>query len=376
MRTIGIDLGTTNTVAAIDGTAIQLASGLETSPILPSVVAFPPSGGVIAGATAKKRRTIDPKNTIYSAKRLLGQRWLSYPATQFRKSYPFDVIETAAGGCAFKTRAGEFTPVDIASKLIEKLVAARPTLRSSTTAVVTVPAAFESTAREATRRAAEQAGMPSARIVDEPVATALAYITARNERARYGAVYDLGGGTFDLAIIDCSSPQVRVIRHAGDAYLGGDDIDRVLAQWVADHILRAHGWDVRADAELFDRLVLECELAKIRLGTAAATHVEYARIDPASRFAAERIEIDRHKFAELAQPLVSRTFLLCDEVLREAGLSVAQIDAVYLAGGATLSPLVRDGVARYFGSLPRCDFDPLQVVAIGASLMPDAPTPA
>jgi molecular chaperone DnaK len=371
VRVIGIDLGTTNTVAAIDGTTIQHASGTETSPIVPSVVAFPPSGATLAGATAKKRRAIDPKNTIYSAKRLIGQRWLSYASTQFRKQYPFDMVETSKGGCAFKTRAGVFTPVDIASKLIDKLFAARITLRSSSRAVVAVPAAFELSARDATRKAVEQAGIAQVTIVEEPVATAMAYLTARSERTRYAAVYDLGGGTFDLAIVDCTGQAARVIRHAGDAYLGGDDVDRVLADWVVDQTLQRYGWDLRADAEVFDRLVLQCELAKIQLAGASSASIDLAQVDSAAPIAAAPVAIDRQKLTELAQPLVSRTFLLCDQVLREAGLQAGQIDAVYLAGGTTLMPIVRDGVAHYFGSLPRCDFDPLEVVAIGASLMPN-----
>jgi molecular chaperone DnaK len=369
MRTIGIDLGTTNTVAAIEGTTIQHAAGSESSPILPSVVAFPPSGAVLVGASAKKRRAIDPRNTIYSAKRLMGQRWLSYAATQFRKHYPFELVE-ATGGCAFKTRAGVLTPTQVASKLIDKLFAARETLRSNVIGIVAVPAAFDAGAREATRKAVEQAGVSSVGIVDEPVATAMAYVIARNEHLRYTAVYDLGGGTFDLAIVDCSGAKARVIRHAGDPYLGGDDIDRVLSDWVAEQMLVRHNWDTRSDPEVFDRVVVQCERAKIRLCLADSTSIELRNIDPSAPAAAESIPLDRRKLSELAQPLVSRTFLLCDQVLRDAGLQSSQIDAVYLAGGSTLMPLVRDGVAHYFGSLPRCELDPMEVVAIGASLMP------
>jgi molecular chaperone DnaK len=368
MRTIGIDLGTTNTVAAIEGTTVQLGSGLESSPILPSVVAFPPSGAVLAGAIARKRRAIDPKNTIYSAKRIIGQRWLSYPANQFRKSYPFDLVE-ADGGCAFKTRAGVFTPVDIGAKLIEKLFAARPTLRSSLSATVAVPAAFDPGAREATRKAVEKAGIGRVDVVEEPVATAMAYITTHNERLRYAAVYDLGGGTFDLAVIDCASRPARVIRYAGDAYLGGDDIDRALAEWAADQVLQRHGWDVRGDPEVFDRLVVQCEQVKIKLCSMDETTLDLSQVDPAAPAATAGVRLTRAKLSELAQPYVSRTFSLCDQVLREAGLQASQIDAVYLAGGTTLMPIVRDGVAGYFGSLPRCEFDPMEVVAVGASLM-------
>ncbi len=369
MRTIGIDLGTTNTVAAIDGTTIQHAAGLESSTILPSVVAFPPSGVALTGAIAKKRRPIDPKNTIYSAKRLMGQRWLSYAATHFRKYYPFELIETKTGTCAFKTRAGVHTPSEVGAKLLEKIFAARPTLRSSVVAAVAVPAAFDGPAREATHKAAQLAGVEHVSIVDEPVATAVAYATARNERPRYAAVYDLGGGTFDLAIVDCSGAEARVIRHAGDPYLGGDDIDRVISDWAAEQVLARHGWDLRADPEVLDRLVMQCEHAKIELCTAQSAQIELSQVDPAAPMAANSLTLDRAKLNELAQPLVGRTFLLCDQVLRAAGLGASDLDTVYLAGGATLMPLVRDGVAHYFGKLPRCELDPMEVVAVGASLM-------
>ncbi len=370
MRTVGIDLGTTNTVAAIEGTPIQMDAGIEGSPILPSVVAFPPSGAVLAGATARKRRAIDPKNTIYSAKRLIGQRWLSYATTQFRKTYPFELIEQRSGGPAFRTRAGDFTPVDIGAKLVEKLFASRVTLRSSLHAVVAVPAAFEPSARDATRTAVEQAGIAHVSVIEEPVATAMAYRTAREERLRHAVVYDFGGGTFDLAVVDCSQSPARVVLHSGDAYLGGDDIDRALAEWVAGEVLAQHSWDLRADPEVFDRLVLQCEWAKIQLSAGNESSVELGQVDPVAPAATDRVRLTRPKLAELAQPFVSRTFILCDQLLRDAGLKASQIDAVFLAGGTTRLPLVREGVANYFARLPRCDFNPLEVVAIGASLLP------
>jgi molecular chaperone DnaK (HSP70) len=237
-------------------------------------------------------------------------------------------------------------------------------------AVVTVPAAFEPSAREATRRAVEQAGIAHVNVVEEPVATAMAYLTTRNERLRHAVVYDFGGGTFDLAIVDCATSPARVIRHAGDPYLGGDDIDHALAQWVAERVLRDHGWDLCAEPEVFDRLVLQCERLKVRLSTAESATLELGQVDPAAPGAGTGVRLTRQLLTELAQPFVSRTFILCDQVLREAGLQASQIDTVYLAGGTTLMPLVREGVASYFGSLPRCDFDPLEVVAIGASLLP------
>ncbi|MDD9936399.1 MAG: Hsp70 family protein [Myxococcales bacterium] len=368
MRTIGIDLGTTNTVAAIDGTVVQHASGLETSAILPSVVAYPPSGAVLVGATARKRRAIDPKNTIYSAKRVIGQRWLSYSASKYRKQYPFDMVEAVGGLCAFKTRAGIVSPVDVAARIVDKLFAGHSMLRNEVNAVVTVPAAFDTGARRATIAAAEQAGLTRVELVDEPVATAMAYVTMRSERARYAAVYDLGGGTFDLALIDCSVTPARVIRHAGDAYLGGDDIDRAIAEWVSAQVLERFGWELDNDPEVRDRLLVECEQAKIRLTSEPRTTIQLARVDPAAPQAAEQVEVDQDTVNGLVQDHVTRTFMLCDQVLREAQLSPSQIDVVYLAGGATMMPLVQQGVAHYFGALPRVEFDPMQVVAVGASL--------
>jgi molecular chaperone DnaK len=365
---VGIDLGTTNSVAAIAGTAIHHASGMETSTVLPSVVAFPPSGATLVGATARKRRAIDPKNTLYSAKRLIGQRWLSSATSRFRKRYPFELIETSIGGVAFRTRAGDLTPIDVGARVVAKLFSGQQTTLGRLSAVVTVPASFSAEARAATVRAVEHAGITQAQVLDEPIATALAYATIASSKARRGLVYDLGGGTFDLALVEHDATSARVLCHAGDGYLGGDDIDGAIADWVAGEVLRAHGWDLRTDGEVYDRLLVQCERGKVRLGYAAAARIELSQVDPAAPAAAESVTLTREKVSELAMPFVQRTFALADQVLRDAGVRADQVEAVYLAGGATLMPCVRDGVAAYFNTLPRCDFDPMEVVALGASL--------
>jgi molecular chaperone DnaK len=368
VRLVGLDLGTTNSVAALDGTALQHVSGTETSTVLPSVVAFPPSGAVLVGAIAKKRRAIDPKHTLYSAKRLMGQRWLSAATSRFRKQYPFDLFETSNGGVALRTRGGDLSPIDLGALVVRKLFASQPSLLTNVTGVVTVPASFTEEARQATVRAVEQAGIARVSAIAEPVATAIAYATTTSSRDARALVYDLGGGTFDLALLERTPTGTRVIRHAGDPYLGGDDIDRAFADWVANEVLKAHGWDLRSDVEVYERLLVQVERAKIRLGFAAAARVELSQVDPAAPAAAEGVTLTREKAAELTRPFVQRTFAIADEVLRDAGLKASQIDAVYLAGGATLMAPVRDGIAGYFGKLPRCDFDPMEVVAIGASL--------
>jgi molecular chaperone DnaK len=184
-------------------------------------------------------------------------------------------------------------------------------------------------------------------------------------------VYDLGGGTFDLAIVDCSGPHARVIAHGGDAYLGGDDVDSAIAAWVADQVVRQFGWDLRRDPVVLDRLLVQCERAKVRLGFAQDVRIELSQVDPAAPAAAQGVVLSRAKFDELSHDLVTRTFIVCDQVLKAASTTARDIDAVFLSGGTTLLPAVREGVARYFGSLPRCDYDPMEVVAVGASLASD-----
>jgi molecular chaperone DnaK len=187
--------------------------------------------------------------------------------------------------------------------------------------------------------------------------------------ARRAAVYDLGGGTFDLAVVDCTGPSARVLGHGGDAYLGGDDVDQAVADWAASEVLRLYGWDLRRDPIVLDRLMVQCERAKVRLGFAQEARIELAQIDPAAPLAAHGVVLGREHFDQLCRELVNRTFGVCDQVLRDSGVTVRDIDAVFLSGGSTLLPSVRDGVARYFGKLPRCDHDPMEVVAVGASLM-------
>lgn len=369
MKTIGIDLGTTNSVGAIDGTVLQHAAGMDTSPIVPSVVAYPPSGATLVGITAKRRRPIDPKNTIFSAKRLMGQGWRSYNATKFKKQYPFDLVELD-DSCAFKTRAGTFTPPDIGSNVIKKLLVAGTESYDECQVVIAVPAAFDDKARAASVEAAKRAGLQKIVVLAEPIATAVAYHSVRENRPRHAVVYDLGGGTFDLAILDCQSNPAKVIGYGGDAYLGGDDIDHAIAGWVASQVIERFGWDLRSNDEIFDRLVGQCESAKIRLCFASQTRIELSQVDPAAPMANESIMLDRQRLQSVSHELVSRTFLICDSVLREAKLQSSDIDAVYLAGGTTMLPMVREGVAQYFSVRPRCDFDPMEVVAIGASLAP------
>ncbi|MFI5309025.1 MAG: Hsp70 family protein [Polyangiales bacterium] len=365
MQTIGIDLGTTNTVAASNGKVLALPLSGEPGSVLPSVVAHLPSGETQVGHAARRRYGIDPKNTLCSAKRVIGETLQSAAARDFAAHYPFDLAPTADGLVGFRTRAGIFSPGDVATLVLRGLCRQAAIEPASFSAVVTVPAAFGPARRQATLRAVTAAGFAGARCVAEPIATAIAYLD--RTRARYAAVYDLGGGTFDLAIVDCSEELLRVVAHDGDVYLGGDDIDRAIARWAADHVLRERGWDLRSDPEVFARLTLEAERAKIRLSETGATLLNLEGVDAAAP-ALPPLELDRLKLWQVSAALIKRTFVVCDDVLARASLTVRDLDAVFLAGGATLLPGVRDAVGEYFGHKLRHDLDPLHAVSIGASL--------
>jgi molecular chaperone DnaK len=366
MYTVGIDLGTTNTVAAANAGVLPLATQAAPSAILPSIVAYLPGGDVLVGHAARERRAIDVKNTLYSAKRVIGQTWHSYNAREFCGHYPFDTVRTAEDQVGFRTRAGVVTADDVAVEVLRALCTETGVDPSELSAVVSVPASFDSAPRMATLRAALRAGFARARLVPEPVATALAYLD-RND-LRYAAVYDLGGGTFDFAVIDCSAQPLRVAAHGGDGYLGGDDVDRRIAEYAADTVLRSHGWDLRTDREVLTRLTMEAERAKLRLSRVAATTIELGGIDLAGPSDLAPVPIDRKVLWDLSAELIGRTFAICDEVMGRAGVSTRDIQAVFLAGGCTLLPGVRHAVAEYFGGKVRSELDPMHVVALGASI--------
>jgi len=368
MSILGIDLGTTNTVAAFDGQVIELSHGARKSPLLPSVVAYLPTGATIVGVPARRRRIIDPKNTIYSAKRLIGRRWHSWDTNTFRALYPFDLVETPEGDAAFNTRRGVVTPVTVGAQVLQTLLQRGADGAERTSVVITVPSLFEENQRQRTLDAAKEAGLEQVTVVDEPVAAIHAYRNAGHAGLGLVTVYDLGGGTFDLAVVDCSGPELRVLGHKGDLYLGGDDIDQALARWAASEMIRRFRWDVGNDLVVFDRLVAECEAAKIRLSDAEETQIDLARVDPAAPESVTGITIGRDDLARVARELTRRTFSLCDEVLSDVGVTTDAIDTVVLAGGTSQLPMVRDGVAAYFGKEPLCEFHPMQVVSIGASV--------
>ncbi|HEY3353420.1 MAG TPA: Hsp70 family protein [Polyangia bacterium] len=368
MTTLGIDLGTTNTAAALDGCLLPLADEESGQMVLPSVVAFPPTGQTLVGGAARARRVIDPKNTIYSAKRILGRSWFARETREFEARYPFDLVRTPEDLPVFQTRAGLLTPTDIAARVIGVV---RDQLRPEQLpreVVLGVPSTFGLEERKATLAAARQVGFEWVRLMDEPIATAWAYFSHRPVAARYAAVFDLGGGTFDLVLLECRGQRFEVRARGGDPYLGGDDIDQALAGWAAGEVLAHDGWDLRSDGAVFDRLLLECERAKIRLSHLTRTRIDLREVDPAAPAAASGLTLERDFLMDLCTDLVRRTFGVCDDVLGRARVKARDVDVIFLAGGTCLLPPIRAAVEQYFGRPACCEVDPMHVVAIGASV--------
>ena len=361
---IGIDLGTTNTVVCGRQGVLTVATvdGVRQS-FLPSAVAFPPSGPPLVGEAARRRRGIDAKNTILSSKRLIGRERGSVAVGEFRARYPHELGELDDAP-AFVTRRGPISPTKIAAMVLEAALVGADLEPAEVHAIVTVPAGFSGLQRTATAAAARGAGIGQAIILDEPIATAVAH--GGIVGAHLSAVYDIGGGTFDFAVVERTEKRARILAHGGDLFLGGDDLDVALARSVAANVLATRHWDVTTDVEALDRLVAECERAKIRLSSEETTYVDLSAIEPDLPFKNARLPLTRAELVRSCLDLVRRTFVTCDEVLHAAGISAHQLDGVYLAGGTTQIPFLRQMVAAYFKRQPEQKLSPMDVVAVGA----------
>ncbi len=367
MDVVGIDLGTTNSVSAVAGRTVFVAD--DGSCTLPSVVAFLPNGHTMIGRGARRRRAIDFENTIWSAKRIMGRRFRDSTTTSFRERYRFSMLEGPNGEPLFATRTGNFSPTEIASKVLGE-IAQWAELRTTTTQVnVTIPAMFGPAQREATAQAAALAGISNVHLISESTAVIFAY-RALDVDLGTALVYDLGGGTFDCAILDCSKKVPILLSHASDLFLGGDDIDQNLASWVTRYVLEKHNWDLSNYSEISDRLVARCEAAKIALSSAEEATLELSQVDPECPAASEGVTISRRTLDRLCENLVRRTFSTCDEALSRAGMHPPDIDTIILAGGTTMLPMVQSSVSAYFGKEGLRNIDPTTVVAQGASLAP------
>jgi molecular chaperone DnaK len=371
---VGIDLGTTNSVVASWDEPTGLAKVLVDERgvgIHPSVVSFHPNGSVVVGADAKQRRIIDPKNTVYSAKRLIGRTFRSREVTTAASRMPYPIREGANQQPVIVTRAGEFAIPEISAIVLDHMrkVANRALGAEVNRAVVTVPANFNDAQRSATATAGAISGLTVVRVLNEPTAAALAYGHNRKLRQTI-AVYDFGGGTFDITLLRLQDTVYQVLSTAGDSFLGGDDIDERLVDHMVQLFLQKERIDLRQNEVTMMRLRTVAEQVKIELSRRSRAMV---RIDEIAYGAGGQpldfeVEIHRDELISKCADLIEATFPVCEEAVRIAGLKPSQIDDIILVGGVTKMPYVRERVSQFFDKPPRTDVNPDEAVALGAAL--------
>ena len=361
-RIVGIDLGTTNSlVAYVDAGGVpRVIPDAEGRKLLPSIVAYTPNG-VVVGEAARRQLARNPARTVYSVKRFMGRGWED--VREEARHVPFEIVPSAE---VVTIRAGdrEVTPPEVSAQILRalKLQAEAHLGETVERAVITVPAYFNDAQRQATKDAGRIAGLDVLRIVNEPTAASLAYGLQRLAQGVI-AVYDLGGGTFDISILRVNDGVFEVLATNGNTHLGGDDFDRAVAQWLLEDIKAVHGADLSADLEAMQELRLGAEAAKCRLSSEERTVL----VIPFERFTYRR-EITRAELEGLIAPLVDSTLGPCRMALKDASLEPGQIDEIVLVGGSTRVPLVRQRVQGLFGKAPHSQLNPDEVVALGAAV--------
>jgi molecular chaperone DnaK len=370
---IGIDLGTSNSsVAVVDdqGRARVLTDGKGRG-VVPSIVSFHPSGEVLIGGEAKHRRPNDPRNTVFSIKRIIGRAYGTLEVGEARRRSPFAIYKGDGDRPQVVTRAGKFTAEEISALILDHMrrIAETALGQPVERAVITVPANFHEAQRQATAAAAEIAGIVAVRLLNEPTAAALAYGHGR-PRQETVAVYDFGGGTFDVSILRLNNDVYEVLATAGDMFLGGEDIDDRLVEHEVAQFLARHRVDLRTDPEVIERLRATIEGVKCALSTKtrAVVLAEGVAMGPGGAPLDLSSTLTRDQLNGLIKDIVDRSFPVVDEALRLAQLGPGDIDEVILVGGTTRIPYVRQRVAEHFGRAPRTDVDPEQAVALGAAI--------
>ena len=370
-KVIGIDLGTTNScVAVMEGGEPQVIPNAEGGRTTPSIVAVSKTGERLVGTVAKRQAVTNPENTIYSVKRLMGRKFDDAEVQQLTAMAPFAIQRAANGDAVVLLGDRQYSPPEISAMILQKLKAdAEAYLGEEVTeAVITVPAYFNDAQRQATRDAGRIAGLEVLRIINEPTAASLAY--GLDKRAdEVISVYDLGGGTFDISVLELGEGTFQVKSTNGDTFLGGDDFDNVLINFLIGEFKREQGIDLAQDRMALQRLKEAAEKAKIELSAAQQTEVNLPFITAdATGPKHMAISITRSRFEQLVGDLVTRSLGPCQKALEDAGLSAAQIDEVVLVGGMTRMPLVQQKVQEFYGKEPHRGVNPDEVVAIGAAI--------
>ncbi len=369
---VGIDLGTSNTCVSLmrDGEVQVLdnAFGERTSA---SVVHFHEDGSVEVGNSAKAKVIHSPAETVSSAKRLIGRYYFSEEVKKAQAVYAYEIAEATNHGVRIEIRQEEFSLPEISAMVLREMkqIAERHTGEKVTKAVITVPAYFNDNQRQATKDAGRIAGLEVLRILNEPTAAALAYGFGMGLNQRV-AVYDLGGGTFDISVLEIGKDIFEVLATCGDTFLGGDDFDDRIIDLLADDFIAEHDTNPRNDPYAFEKLKLAAENAKKQLSIDDEVHVSIDDVltnDAGESLGVERT-ITQSEFALLVQDLIQRTFKVCDEAMQQSDLTVRDLDGVILVGGPTRLSIVREAVAYYFQQEPRSDVDPDEVVSMGAAI--------
>ncbi len=369
-KILGIDLGTTNSaMAVVEAGSPKIVENKEGARTTPSMVAISKSGERLVGLLAKRQGVTNPENTVFSVKRLIGRRFEDAEVQRDLKLMPYKIVK-ANGGVKVKMGDKEYTPQEISAMILGKLKAdAEAKLGETITeAVITVPAYFDDSQRKATIEAGEIAGLTVKRIINEPTAAALAYGFDKKKNEKI-AVYDLGGGTFDISILEVGDDTVEVKSTNGDTHLGGDDFDQTIINWILDEFKKDQGVDLSKDSLALQRIKEAAEKAKIELSTAMETEINQPFItSDASGPKHMVMKLTRAKMEELIGDLVEKTLEPCKKALADAKLSASDINEVVMVGGMTRMPLVLATVEKFFGKKPNATVNPDEVVALGAAI--------
>ncbi|MDF1731602.1 MAG: molecular chaperone DnaK [Minwuia sp.] len=371
-KVIGIDLGTTNScVAVMDGTNARVVENAEGARTTPSMVAFSPDGERLVGQAAKRQAVTNPTNTLFAIKRLIGRPYGDDVANEIAKTAPFEIVKADNGDAWVEANGEKYAPSQISAFILQKMKETAEAYLGETVdkAVITVPAYFNDSQRQATKDAGKIAGLEVLRIINEPTAAALAYGLDKSGENKIIAVYDLGGGTFDISVLEIGDGVFEVRSTNGDTYLGGEDFDMVLVNYFADEFKKENSVDLRNDKLALQRLKEAAEKAKVELSSATQTDINLPYITAdASGPKHLTLKLSRSKFESLVGDLVQRTVAPCKAALKDAGLTAAEIDEVVLVGGMTRMPKVIETVKEFFGKEPHRGVNPDEVVAIGAAI--------